>query len=171
MDHIRRVVIGLGSNIGDRADQIAKAIDALRLVDSLHLAEVSPLYLTAAEPPIAAGMDASGAPIHAEFVNGAVLVLTSIEARELLERLHTIESNLGRVRSTPNAPRTIDLDILWIEGECIREPDLVVPHARLALRAFMLRPLLDVAPDARDAESGQVFGELPLASTELQRLG
>lgn len=170
MDHIRRVVIGLGSNVGDRADQIAKAIDALRLVDAVHLAEVSPLYLTPAEPPVAAGTAASGEPIHPEYLNGAVLVLTSIEARDLLERLQTIEANLGRVRSTPNAPRTIDLDILWIEGECVREPDLVVPHARLAARAFMLKPLIDVAPDARDAESGQVFAELPLASAPLQRL-
>lgn len=160
MDHIRRVVIGLGSNIGDRVKNIESAIERLRADDELHVTEISPFYETPAEE------DAGPDP----FVNGAVLVLTAIEASDLLRRTQSIEAALGRSATDRHGPRTIDLDILWIEGETIRESDLVVPHARLATRAFMLRPLLDVASDARDAESGLVFGDLPLASIELKRL-
>jgi len=159
VDHIRRVVIGLGSNVGDRVVQIGRAVDILRGDEQIHVAEVSPLYETSPEGNIAQG----------DYVNGAVLVLTALEAPELLRRLQRVEEELGRVREVRHGPRTIDLDILWIEGENIREPDLVVPHEQLAARAFMLRPLLDVAGDASDAESGLVFSELPLASAELKR--
>jgi 2-amino-4-hydroxy-6-hydroxymethyldihydropteridine diphosphokinase len=159
VDHIRRVVIGLGSNVGDRMQHITSALDRLRSDPELHVTEVSPLYETPAQDG-ATGM----------FINGAVLVLTSVEATDLLHRLQRIENDLGRVRETKNGPRTIDLDILWIEGECIQDKDLVIPHARLTGRAFMLRPLLDVASDARHAESGLVFAELPLASAELKRV-
>ncbi len=68
--------------------------------------------------------------------------------RELLDSLLAIERDLGRTRDTKWGPRTIDLDILWIEGVAIDEAGLVVPHPRLAERAFALAPLLDVAPDA-----------------------
>lgn len=160
MDHIRRVVIGLGSNVGDRLQNIARALELLRADEELHVTEVSPLYETSPE---------GGPAGQGDFVNGAVLVLTSVDATDLLHRLQRIEETLGRVRVERHGPRTIDLDILWIEGETIREPELVIPHAQLAARAFMLRPLLDVASDASDAESGVVFGELPLASAALKR--
>ncbi|NUP11594.1 MAG: 2-amino-4-hydroxy-6-hydroxymethyldihydropteridine diphosphokinase [Polyangiaceae bacterium] len=160
MYHIRRVVIGLGSNVGDRLQNIAQAVDRLRADQELHVAEQSPLYETKPE----------GGPPQGDYLNGAVLVLTAVEAPELLRRIQRIEAELGRVRAETNGPRTIDLDILWIEGETIKEPDLVIPHARLSTRAFMLKPLLDVASDARDAETGMVFAELPLAQTELKRV-
>jgi 2-amino-4-hydroxy-6-hydroxymethyldihydropteridine diphosphokinase len=161
VDHIRRVVVGLGSNLGDRVDNIRRSVELLRADSELHVTEVSPFYETAAE-------DGAG---PTPFVNGAVLVLTALDAVELLRRLQDIERQLGRVRSnTGKTPRPIDLDILWIEGETIRQPELVVPHERLASRAFMLKPLLDVASDAKDAESGLVFSELPLASTQLKQI-
>lgn len=160
MDHIRRVVIGLGSNVGDRLANLSRAIEQLRASDDVHVTEVSPFYETSPE----------GGPTQGDYLNGAVLVLTAVDASELLARLHRIEDELGRVRAERNGPRTIDLDILWIEGETIHTSELVVPHERLASRAFMLRPLLDVANDAKDAESGLVFAELPLASTELKRV-
>lgn len=159
MDHIRRVVVAFGSNLGDRRQNITAAIDALRADADLHVMAESPLYVTEPE----------GGPAQGAFLNGALLVLTAIEARDLLGRLLAIESSLGRTRDVPNGPRTIDLDILWIEGETISEPDLVVPHERLLARAFMLRPLLDVAPDARDAASGLVFAEHALASKTLRK--
>lgn len=160
MDHIRRVVIGLGSNVGDRFEHISRALELLRADEELHVTEVSPLYETAPE---------GGPAGQGDYLNGAVLVLTSVDATELLRRLQRVESELGRVRAERNGPRTIDLDILWIEGESIHLPELTVPHPQLATRAFMLRPLLDVASDASDAESGVVFGELPLASATLKR--
>lgn len=160
MDHIRRVVVGFGSNLGDRRQNIAAAVGALRSDGDVHVMAESPLYVTEPE---------GGPANQGAYLNGALLVLTAIEARELLTRLHAVEATLGRTREEKNGPRTIDLDILWIEGETIREDDLVVPHARLLTRAFMLRPLLDVAGDARDAESGLVFAEHPLAQTSLRK--
>ncbi len=120
----------------------------------------SPIYVT----------DAEGGPAdQGAYLNGALLLLTALEARDLLTRLHAIEATLGRTRGVLDGPRTIDLDILWIEGETIREDGLVIPHARLLSRAFMLRPLLDVAVDASDAESGFIFAEHPLAQASLRK--
>jgi 2-amino-4-hydroxy-6-hydroxymethyldihydropteridine diphosphokinase len=84
-----------------------------------------------------------------------------------------IERNMGRVRA-PGVrwePRTVDLDVLWIEGESIAEPGLTVPHPRLGERAFAVRPLLDVAPDATDPGSGTPYASLPAATAPLQRVG
>lgn len=161
VDHIRRVVIGLGSNLGDRAATIHEAVERLRADDELHVLELSPLYETA---PV-------GGPSQGDFLNAALLVLTALDARLLLERLLGVEASLGRVRREKNGPRTIDLDLLWIEGECVDDDTLTVPHPRLAERAFALRPLLDVAPDAGNAESGVLFAELPAAKEPLRRYG
>ncbi len=160
MDHIRRVVIGLGSNLGDRAGSIDGAVAALRADPDLHVMKVSALYETAPED------GATGGP----YLNGAVLVLTALDADTILARLHAIEAALGRTRTEPGAPRTIDLDILWIEGESVGKPGLTVPHPRLTSRAFALRPLIELAPDAGDSESGTVYATLPLAGTELTRV-
>lgn len=165
MDHIRRVVIGLGSNLGDRLANVGQAIERLRAEEDIHVLDVSPLYETAPE-----GV-ASGAPVQGDYVNGAALIVTAIDASEILQRLLGIEKVLGRVRGEKNAARTIDLDILWIEGETLSRDDLTVPHPRLVERAFALRPLVDLAPDAKHSESGVVFAELPLASAELRRVG
>lgn len=165
MDHIRRVVIGLGSNLGDRKANIAAALQRLGQDEEIHLGAVSPLYETA---PVGGPRNADGTPAQGDFVNGAVLVLTSLDAGDLLRRLLAIEAALGRSRDVPEGPRTIDLDILWIEGECIREEGLIVPHPRLLERPFMLRPLLDVADDARHAESGVVYADAELANVQLK---
>jgi 2-amino-4-hydroxy-6-hydroxymethyldihydropteridine diphosphokinase len=161
VDHIRRVVIGLGSNVGDRAGHLDRAVVALRDDKRFHVMRRSPVYETA---PV-------GGPPQGDFLNAAVLLLTSLAAREILESALDIERTLGRVRGEPAAPRTIDLDLLWIEGEEIDEPDLVIPHPRLVERAFALRPLLDLAPDAGHPRTGVIFSTLPTASTELRRHG
>ena len=160
MDHVRRIVIGLGSNLGDRAANIAAAIAALRMPD-IHVLRRSPLYET---PP-------AGGPPQGDYLNGAVLIVTSLPAHELLERCLFIERSLGRTRPDEVrwGPRTIDLDLLWIEGESLVEPGLSVPHPRLAERIFALRPLLDVAPDAGDCRTGVVFATLPQASAPIRK--
>lgn len=160
MDHIRRVVVGLGSNVGDRVSNIQEAVARLSGDDDIHVTERSPLYETLPEGDVAQG----------DYINGAVLLLTSLEARELMRRLLTIETSLGRVRGAKNGPRTIDLDILWIEGETVNEQDLVVPHPRLLQRSFMLRPLADLASDASDADTGVPFADLELAKAQLKRV-
>jgi 2-amino-4-hydroxy-6-hydroxymethyldihydropteridine diphosphokinase len=152
--------LGLGSNVGDRVKHINSAVDELRQDRDLHVIRVSPLYETSPQ----------GGPPQGDFVNGAVLVLTSLPAEELLRRTLAVEAKLGRVRSGKNEPRTIDLDLLWIEGESIDEADLVVPHPRLKERSFALRPLVDLASDARD-EAGQAYADLDLAKAELKLAG
>lgn len=112
-----------------------------------------------------------GGPPQGDYLNAAVLLVTSLSGQEILTRILSIEAKLGRHREPGdrNAPRIIDLDILWIEGEVIREESLIVPHPRLATRTFALRPLLDVAPDATDLSTGEAFAELAAAALPLKR--
>ncbi|XXX75295.1 2-amino-4-hydroxy-6-hydroxymethyldihydropteridine diphosphokinase [Sorangium sp. So ce134] len=158
----RRFVIGLGSNLGDRLANIRAAIDALAADPDLDVIGESPRYES---PP-------AGGPAQSDYVNAAALVVTALPARRILERTLAVERSLGRVRPDPVrwGPRTIDLDLLWIEGEAVAEPDLVVPHPRLCERTFALRPLLDVAPDARDPRTAVAYASLPDASAPIRRL-
>lgn len=158
VDHVRRVVIGLGSNLGDRAAELARALDELGKSDGVYLLKRSPIYET---PPW-------GGPPQGDYLNAAALIVSALPARSIMGRLLEIERALGRVRGEPNGPRIIDLDLLWIEGEAIDEPDVVVPHPRLTERAFALRPLLDLAPDAGHPKTGVRFIELPEASVALR---
>jgi 2-amino-4-hydroxy-6-hydroxymethyldihydropteridine diphosphokinase len=157
--HERRIVIGMGSNLGDRRALLERAVEHLQRDPELRVVARSPLYET--EPV--------GGPEQGDYANGAVLVTSALEGHAVLERLLAIELDLGRVRSVRNAPRTVDLDVLWIEGEVLESEALVVPHPRLEERTFALRPLLDVAPDACNA-SGIPYATLPFASAPLRLL-
>ncbi|KYF60421.1 folic acid synthesis protein [Sorangium cellulosum] len=162
MSSPRRIVIGLGSSVGDRLATIRAAIAALDADPDLEVVRESPRYES---PP-------AGGPPQGDYVNAAVLVATSLPAREILERTLAVERSLGRIR--PDAvrwgPRTIDLDLLWIEGEAVAAPDLEVPHPRLCERVFALRPLLDVAPDARDPRTALAYASLAEASAPIRRI-
>jgi 2-amino-4-hydroxy-6-hydroxymethyldihydropteridine diphosphokinase len=162
MDHVRRVVIGLGSNLGDRLANLDAAVARLRADRALHVLRRSPVYET---PP-------AGGPPQGDYLNAAVLLTSSLGGRAILDRTLAIERDLGRLRAAEArwGPRTIDLDLLWIEGEAIAEEGLSVPHPRLSERPFALRPLLDVAPDAVDARTGRPFAALPAASVEIVRV-
>jgi len=151
----RRVVLGLGANLGRRGETITRAIEMLKETPGFVVEARSPLYVT---PP-------AGGPPQPDYWNAAALVRTSSSGREILARTLEIERSLGRVRPDPVrwGPRTIDIDILWIEGEAWAAPDLSVPHPRLEGRVFALRPLLDVAPDASDPRTGARFADLPAA--------
>jgi 2-amino-4-hydroxy-6-hydroxymethyldihydropteridine diphosphokinase len=159
----RRVVIGLGSNLGDREGNLALAVTRLGAEAGVAVLARSPIYVT---PP-------AGGPVQGDYLNAAALLSTALPPREILTRALAIEQALGRVRPDPVrwGPRTIDLDLLWIEGEAIDEPGLMVPHPRLGERAFALRPLLDVAPDAVDPRTGGRFADLPAARAPLVRAG
>jgi 2-amino-4-hydroxy-6-hydroxymethyldihydropteridine diphosphokinase len=133
-----RAVIGLGANVGDRLATMRAAVGAIGAVASLRAA--SRVYETA---PV-------GVTDQPDFLNAAVLVETELAPRALLDALLAIEASLGRVRRERWGPRTIDLDILWIEGVDVSEPGLAVPHPHLLERAFAVVPLLEVAPDALD---------------------
>lgn len=155
VDRARRVVLGLGSNLGDRAQNLAIAASALMALDGVVSSARAATYES---PP-------AGGPPQGSYYNSAVLLVTAMRARALLDHALAIERSLGRIRPDPVrwGPRTIDVDVLWVEGEMLEEADLVVPHPRLISRVFALRPLLDVAPDARDPRTGRAYADEPEA--------
>jgi 2-amino-4-hydroxy-6-hydroxymethyldihydropteridine diphosphokinase len=131
-----RAVVGMGSNVGDRIANLREAV--LRVARFATVAGRSRVYETA---PV-------GGPPQATFLNAAILVETELGPLALLDGLQRVERELGRTRDVRWGPRTLDLDVLWIEGVTVQDPRLEVPHPRLASRAFALAPLLDVAPSA-----------------------
>ncbi len=162
VNHPQRVVLGLGANLGERGQTIERAITSIRGWPSVTFVSRSPLYVT---PP-------AGGPPQPDYWNGAVLVLTSNDIRTLLGWALDLERSLGRIRPDPVrwGPRTIDIDVLWAENQIIDEPGLTVPHPRLGVRVFALRPLLDVAPDAADPRTGQRYADMPAANLPIVRV-
>ena len=148
------VFIGLGANLGDRRGTLHTALAAMGQLPATQLLRVSPLYRSA---PVEAG--------GPDYLNAVVELATMRTAQELLEALQTIEQSAGRERPYRNAPRTLDLDILWFGGQVIATQNLVVPHPRMAERAFVLRPLWDLAPERVNAEWLQA-----VASQDIQLL-
>lgn len=128
----RRAFLGLGSNLGDRLGYLRAAVAALP-----DVVAVSPVYETT---PV-------GGPEQGPYLNCVVELHTSAGARQLLRSAQACESAAGRVREERWGPRTLDVDVLWIDGETVDEADLTVPHPRMFERAFVLVPLRDVAPD------------------------
>ena len=131
--------IGLGSNIGDKADNIDLAIQLLTGDGAIRLVARSHKYRSAPW----------GVTDQDWFVNAAIAVATGLSARDLLHRCQRVENDMGRVRQMKWGPRLIDVDVLTFRNQIIREADLVVPHPLIAQRSFVLLPLRDVAPDTR----------------------
>ena len=127
--------IGLGANLGNPHETISAAMILLRGLPISHLTKTSSFYLTA---PIEANGD--------DYVNAVVEICTQLSPTALLAEIQTIEQRFGRVRSYPNAPRTLDCDLLLYDQQIINTPTLQVPHPRMHLRAFVLVPLLEIAP-------------------------
>lgn len=136
---IRRVYIGIGSNLGDREFLIRKAVEALRQLPQTNVSGVSSLYDT--EPV--------GETDQPPFLNAVAWIETELPARELLWQMLLIEKRMGRVRARRWGPRPIDLDLLFYDDEVIEEPDLQVPHPEAHRRAFVLLPLLELDPNFR----------------------
>ena len=132
-----RAFLGLGSNLGDRRALLRTAVDALP-----DVVAVSPLYET----------DPVGGPDQGAFLNLVVELSTERSARELLAVCAEREAAAERVRVERWGPRTLDVDVLWVDGETVDEPDLVVPHPRMWERRFSLAPLRDLAPDLVSAD-------------------
>lgn len=131
-----RAYIALGANLGDARAALLAALQAIAALPHTQLISQSALYRSA--PVQAQGPD---------FLNAVVGVDTTLHAPELLLKLQQIETAAGRVRPYPNAPRTLDLDLLLYGSARISSPTLTVPHPRMWERAFVLRPLADVAPE------------------------
>ena len=153
--------IGLGANLGDARATLALAFEALAGLPATTLLQRSPLYLSA--PVDAAGPD---------YLNAVAQIDTTLEAPALLGRLQAIEREHGRERPWRNAPRTLDLDLLLYGEATIDAPALTVPHTRLHQRAFVLRPLADLAPALVVPGRGAVADLLAgVADQRIDRLG
>jgi 2-amino-4-hydroxy-6-hydroxymethyldihydropteridine diphosphokinase len=130
--------IGLGSNLAEPRSQVESALGELDALPRTRLVARSSLYRTA---PV-------GYAAQPDFVNAVAAVETGLGAHELLHELQALEAAHERRRSFPDAPRTLDLDLLLFGDEHIADRGLVVPHARMHERAFVLAPLVEIAPDA-----------------------
>ena len=128
--------VGIGANLGDARANVLDAAERLRRLPDVSLEAVSSLYRTA---PI----DSSGD----DYINAVARLSTVLPAQALLEALFAIEQAHGRERPYFNAPRTLDLDLLLYGDEQISTATLTVPHPRMHQRAFVLMPLLELAPD------------------------
>ena len=142
------VYLGLGSNMGKRQDNLDKALDLLS--QRLQVGQVSSIYDT---EPI-------GNTNQPRFLNLVCQVSTTLAPPELLALVKGIESRLGRVPGKPNSPRLIDMDILFYGDQVIKSRELVIPHPRLAERAFVLIPLKEIAPGMVHPVSGKTVKEM-----------
>ena len=151
----RRALLGLGSNMGDRVEFLRTAVAAIPDVVAISSAfETDPVGGVEQDP----------------FLNIVVELDTSLSPRELLQVCRDRESAAERVRVIRWGPRTLDVDVLWVDGETVDDPDLEVPHPRMFERAFVLVPLADLAPDllpdgydaeaAAEAEGVRAVGRL-----------
>ncbi len=151
---MKRLYLGLGSNMGDREKLLQSALDALDTPD-LQLLRVSSLYET---EPI-------GFRDQAWFLNLVAEFETELFPKQLLHRMQKVELSLGRVRSVKNGPRTIDIDILLYGNSVIETAELKIPHPRYRERRFTLAPLAELNPALRDPMTGQTMAEMLAALT------
>ncbi|WP_447735768.1 2-amino-4-hydroxy-6-hydroxymethyldihydropteridine diphosphokinase [Rhodanobacter soli] len=151
--------VALGSNLGDPRQQLLDAMDALSNLPDTRLLQRSRLYRT---PPW-------GMLEQPPFINAAVELDTALSPHALLDALLAIEQRAGRVRAERNGPRTLDLDLLHVDGVRLADPQLTLPHPRMSERAFVLLPLHDIAPTLRlpgQATVAELLARLDLAGCE-----
>lgn len=153
--------IALGANLGEPATTVRAAFAALANLPESRLARSSSLYRTA---PV-------GLADQPDFINAVAALETRLEPEALLDELFEIESRFGRRRAEKNGPRTLDLDLLLYDDRCLDLPRLTLPHPRMHLRAFVLRPLAEIAPQLALPGRGQLAAWLPaVASQGIHRL-
>ena len=152
----RKVLIGLGSNLGNRVATLHGAVERLG-AELGDLCALSPLYET--EPVLHPELPTFG---QAHFLNGVGLFDSLLDPQAMLDLLLRIEAAFGRVRQAerPWGPRTLDLDLLAVDELVLLQPTLTLPHPRLHERNFVLRPLCDVCPEWRHPLLGRVASDL-----------
>lgn len=142
--------IGIGSNQGDRGENLRRAMERLGGLEDTKVLRASSIYRT--EPV--------GRTDQPEFLNMAAELETSLAPGELMKTLLEIEKGLGRTREERWGPRTVDLDILYYGNQVVKGPDLEIPHPRAHQRAFVLEPLSELAPELVDPISGKTVREM-----------
>jgi len=141
---VNRVFIGVGSNLGDRKQNIYNALQLMHESPFINVVQTSELYET--EPV--------GVKGHPDYLNLTLEIATTLEPLQLLETLQTIENKLGRTERGALKSRIIDLDILLFGEQIINTDSLVIPHPRITERKFVLRALLDIDPNLRHPATG-----------------
>jgi 2-amino-4-hydroxy-6-hydroxymethyldihydropteridine diphosphokinase len=144
-------LIGLGSNLGDRAAMLEGALAALAATPGVRIGRVSSFRET--EP-------VGGPPGQGPYLNAAAALETTLDPLGLLRVLRAIEDRFGRLRAVRWGERTLDLDLLLFDDRIIDSPELTVPHPRLAGRRFVLEPLAEVAPEAVEPMTGRTVSAL-----------
>lgn len=137
-----RAVVSLGSNIGDRAAHLKRAVELLSVLPETKLVKASGIIET---EPVDVPEEFSGM----RFLNQAAVFETDLSPREFSDRMHAIEEDMGRVRLVRNGPRTIDIDLIDFGGVEMNDPDLILPHPRAKERDFVLVPLAELGVELK----------------------
>ncbi|MBB5149528.1 2-amino-4-hydroxy-6-hydroxymethyldihydropteridine diphosphokinase [Ureibacillus thermosphaericus] len=153
------VYLSLGTNLGDRENNLKSAIDLLQSKEGIWIKKISPIYETA---PV-------GYVDQPSFLNIAIYAQTILSPIELLQTCQLIENDLGRVRNIRWGPRIIDLDILLFNNDNIESENLIIPHPRMFERAFVLVPLLDIA--SKPYSEKLIQAEAALKNINLEKEG
>ena len=148
--------VALGANLDDPAATVRAAFAALANLPDSRIVHCSSLYRTA---PV-------GIADQPEFINAVAELETSLAPEALLDALLEIEQRFGRIRAERNGPRTLDLDLLLYNDQYLDLPRLTLPHPRLHLRAFVLQPLAEIAPDLKLPGRGTVAAWLPAVANQ-----
>jgi 2-amino-4-hydroxy-6-hydroxymethyldihydropteridine diphosphokinase len=129
--------ISVGSNLNNPYQQVKRAVDKLKIANSISVKAVSGWYLS----------DPLGPKNQSRYVNGVIKISTRLSPNQLLKKLHEIEDAHGRIRNVRWGPRTLDLDILLYGSRMMNTKKLTIPHPEMKIRNFVLTPLADIEPD------------------------
>lgn len=148
--------VALGANLGDPASTVRAAFGALANLPESRVVHTSSLYRTA---PV-------GLAEQPDFINAVAALETTLAPESLLDALLDLENRFGRLRAEKNGPRTLDLDLLLYNDQFLDLPRLQLPHPRLHLRAFVLQPLAEIAPELEIPGRGKIAAWLPAVANQ-----
>ena len=146
MTVLARAVLAIGANLGDPLGTLQRCVHAIARLPDTDVLAISPVYETV---PV-------GGPAQPDYLNAVLIIQTGLPPRDLLEAVHRIEADFGRVRAERFGPRTLDVDIVDYDGRVSRDPVLTLPHPRAHERAFVLAPWHDIDPGAELPGRGEV---------------